>query len=46
MTIWPAYSCFGENEKGSIEVEILVDFVIYNKDIMKVPVQEIPNIMT
>ena len=45
MTIWPAYSNFEENEKGSIEVGKFADFVIYDKDIMKVHVDEIPTIM-
>jgi len=45
MTIWPAYSNFEEKEKGSIEEGKFADFVIYDKDIMKVPVDEIPTIM-
>ena len=45
MTIWAAYSNFEEDEKGSIEVGKFADFVIYDKDIMEVPVQEIPTIM-
>jgi len=45
MTIWPAYSNFEENEKGSIEIGKFADFVIYDKDIMEVPVAEIPTIM-
>ncbi|BAO76645.1 amidohydrolase [Winogradskyella sp. PG-2] len=44
MTIWAAYSNFEENEKGSIEVGKLADFIILDKDIMKVDVNEIPNI--
>lgn len=45
MTIWAAYSNFEEEEKGSIEVGKFADFVIYDKDMMEVPVQEIPTIM-
>jgi hypothetical protein len=45
MTIWAAYSNFEEDEKGSIEVGKFADFVIYNKDMMEVPVQEIPTVM-
>ena len=44
MTIWAAYSNFEEEEKGSIEVGKLADFIILDKDIMKVPVNDIPNI--
>ncbi|MFH6602123.1 amidohydrolase [Maribacter algicola] len=44
MTIWPAYSNFEENEKGSIEVGKFADFVIYSDDLMQVPVEQIPTI--
>ncbi|HET8736842.1 MAG TPA: amidohydrolase [Pricia sp.] len=44
MTIWAAYSNFEEDEKGSIEVGKFADFVIYDKDIMKVPIEEIPTV--
>ena len=44
MTIWAAYSNFEENEKGSIEVGKFADFTIYDKDIMTVPLKEIPSI--
>src|SRR5690606_35438407 len=42
MTIWAAYSNFEENEKGSIEVGKWADFVILDKDIMTIPLEEIP----
>lgn len=42
MTIWAAYSNFEENEKGSIEVGKMADFVILDKDIMTIPLEEIP----
>jgi predicted amidohydrolase YtcJ len=42
MTIWAAYSNFEENEKGTIEKNKFADFVILDKDIMKIPENEIP----
>ncbi len=44
MTIWAAYANFEEKEKGSIEVNKFADFVILDKDIMTVPIKEVPNI--
>lgn len=42
MTIWAAYSNFEEKEKGSIEPGKWADFVVLDKDIMTIPLQEIP----
>ena len=42
MTIWAAYSNFEENEKGSIEVGKFADFILINKDIMTVDIDEVP----
>ncbi|WP_142783784.1 amidohydrolase [Changchengzhania lutea] len=44
MTIWAAYSNFEEDEKGSIEVGKFADFIILDKDIMTVEVNEIPHV--
>ncbi|QQT27230.1 amidohydrolase [Sphingobacterium spiritivorum] len=41
MTIWAAYSCFQEKQRGSIEKGKDADFVILNKDIMQIPNQEL-----
>ncbi len=44
MTIWAAYSNFEETEKGSIETGKWADFIITDKDIMKVDINEVPNV--
>jgi predicted amidohydrolase YtcJ len=36
MTIWNTYSNFEEKRKGSLEVGKWADFVLYDKDIMKI----------
>ncbi len=41
MTIWAAKSNFEENEKGSLEVGKLADFVIMKNDLMKANDQQI-----
>ncbi|CAM1370235.1 conserved hypothetical protein [Tenacibaculum sediminilitoris] len=43
MTIWNAYANFEENEKGSIEVGKVADFIILDKDIMTIDGSDIPN---
>lgn len=43
MTIWAAFSNFQENEVGSIEVGKKADFIILDRDIMKVDKSEIPS---
>ncbi len=43
MTIWNAYANFEENEKGSIEVGKMADFVILDQDIMTVDIKNVPN---
>jgi predicted amidohydrolase YtcJ len=42
MTIWAAKANFEEKEKGSIEPGKFADFVILDKDIMKIKGSEIP----
>ncbi|NER15294.1 amidohydrolase family protein [Leptobacterium flavescens] len=44
MTIWAAYSNFEEDEKGSIEEGKFADFIVLDRDIMTVPVNEIPEV--
>jgi predicted amidohydrolase YtcJ len=41
ITIWAAYSNFEEKTRGSIEAGKFADFVILEKDIMKVPEAEL-----
>ena len=40
MTIWAAYLNFEENEKGSIEKGKLADFIVIDRDIMRVKIDE------
>jgi len=44
MTIWAAYSNFEEKEKGSLEKGKFADFVILNKDLMIMDINEIPTL--
>lgn len=44
MTIWAAYSNFEEKLKGSIENGKLADFVIFEKDMMTAPENELRNL--
>ena len=42
MTIWAAYLNFEEKEKGSIEKNKFADFIVIDRDIMKVNLEETP----
>ena len=44
MTIWAAHSNFEEGEKGSIEVGKFADFTVLDKDIMQIPIEDVPGI--
>jgi len=44
MTIWAAMAAFEENEKGSLEPGKMADFVVLEKDIMKISDEQIPGI--
>jgi predicted amidohydrolase YtcJ len=44
VTIWAAKGCFEEKEKGSLEPGKDANFVILDKDIMTIPVSEVPNV--
>ena len=44
MTIWAAYSNFEEDEKGSIEIGKFADFTVLEKNIMTIPLDEIPSV--
>jgi predicted amidohydrolase YtcJ len=41
MTIWGAYANFEEDEKGSIEVGKNADFIMLDRDIIKVSERKI-----
>lgn len=43
LTRWAAYANFEDNEKGSIEVGKYADFIILDKDIMKVKIDRVLN---
>ncbi|NMM50701.1 amidohydrolase [Marinigracilibium pacificum] len=42
MTIWAAKANFEEEKKGSLEKGKFADFIVLEKDIMKIPEDEIP----
>lgn len=44
VSIWAAKGSFEEEEKGSLEVGKFADIVIVDKDIMKIPEEDIPDV--
>ena len=42
MTIWAAFSNFEDEEKGSIEAGKYADFIILDRDIMTVEINQVP----
>ena len=44
MTIWAAYANFEEEVKGSLEVGKYADFVVFDQDLMQIPMKEIPEL--
>ncbi|MGJ8667693.1 MAG: amidohydrolase [Patiriisocius sp.] len=46
MTIWAAYANFEEDEKGSIETGKLADFTVLDRNIMEIPEDSIPKVLT
>ncbi|MEI6456375.1 MAG: amidohydrolase [bacterium] len=44
ITIWAARGNFWENERGSLEEGKSADFVILDRDIMKIPIAEVPSV--
>jgi len=43
MTTWAAFANFEEKEKGSVEVGKFADFIIMDKNIMEIPINEVPS---
>ena len=43
MTIWAAFANFEEEEKGSIQPGKFADFIILDRDIMKVEIDSVPD---
>ncbi|MFO0260698.1 MAG: amidohydrolase family protein, partial [Planctomycetota bacterium] len=41
LTIWPAYHHYEEKNRGSIEVGKLADFVILDRNPLKIPTSEL-----
>lgn len=46
MTIWSAYACFEENQRGSISRGKIADFVILEEDIVRIPEERLRDVRT
>lgn len=49
LTLWPAYAAFEEQDRGSIAMGKWADFTILDRDIMRIPEQDVlatKNVMT
>ncbi|WP_077720701.1 amidohydrolase family protein [Novibacillus thermophilus] len=44
FTIWAAKGSFEEEKKGSLEADKLADFVVIDRDLMKIPEQQLKDI--
>ncbi len=44
MTIWSAYANFEEEEKGSIEIGKMADFIVLDENIMKIDIEKVPEV--
>ena len=44
ITVFPSYYVLREKEIGTLEVGKLADFVVFNKDYLTIPVDEIPTV--
>jgi predicted amidohydrolase YtcJ len=44
ITVYPSFYVLKEKEIGTLEVGKLADFVVYNKDYLTIPLEEIPTV--
>lgn len=44
MTVWAAYGAFEENEKGSLVAGKYADFIVLNKDLMHIELNQVPEL--